>query len=174
MRIAVAADLHRSEPDGSDIPEAVIDTFTGADLIVLCGDIGVAGTVERLAAMAPVVATRNETNPDDGGGLVPETSTVFRPEGTGLDVGVSFGLGEDLGVVDGVLVAHSGDARLAVDEHFGAPVDIVLFGGTHAPMICHADGILFVNPGSPTFAERRTVALVDIVGGIAHAQIVDV
>ncbi|MGI8793358.1 MAG: metallophosphoesterase family protein [Acidimicrobiales bacterium] len=174
MRIAVSADLHRSEPDGSDIPEAVIDAFAGADLIALCGDIGVAGTIERFATMAEVVAVRNETSADDGGGLAPDVTKVIRAEGTGLDIGLSFRLGEDLQVVDGVLVAAGGDVRLAVNEHFGAPVDVVLFGSTHAPMVCHADGILFVNPGSPTFADRRTVALVDIVGGVCHVQIVDV
>lgn len=43
-------------------------------------------------------------------------------------------------------------------------IDIVLFGHTHCSMIQHMNGILFVNPGSPTFPRDwvRSVAVMNL------------
>lgn len=174
MRIGVAADLHRSADDGSDLPEALLDAFSTAELIVLCGDIGVAGTIERLAQIAPVTAVRNPASDDDGGGKAPDTTAVIRPAGTGLAFGLTFSLAPPLQVEEGRIGATGAGIRAGVEIQFGTAVDVVLFGSTHAPLVAHADGILFVNPGSPTFAEKPTVAVLDALGGTCHVEIVDV
>jgi predicted phosphodiesterase len=77
----------------------------------------------------------------------------------GIDVGIVFDL----------------PAGVAVDDLFGQPVRLVLYGGTHAPGIEERDdGTVLVNPGSPTLAERATVALVEIDDDGIRPRIVDV
>lgn len=174
MRIGVAADLHRSAEDGSDLPDKLLDAFATAQLIVLCGDIGVAGTIRRLEKVAPVVAVRNPASDEDGGGKAPSITEVIRPPEAGLTFGVSFSLSPPLGIEDGRIVASGAGVRAGVELQFGTPADVVLFGSTHFPIVAHADGVLFVNPGSPTFAERPSVALLDASGGTCHVEIVDV
>ena len=45
----VIADNHSGTSDGRDVPQSVLDAFTGVDLIVHCGDAGTWGTLDRLA-----------------------------------------------------------------------------------------------------------------------------
>jgi predicted phosphodiesterase len=47
--------------------------------------------------------------------------------------------------VQGVKVAE------VIADKFGGPVDVVAYAGSHRPATVHAQGVLFVNPGSPTF-----------------------
>ena len=51
-------------------------------------------------------------------------------------------------------------------EIFGKPVDIVVFGYTHEAMVETHQGVLFVNPGSPSLVKQNTrlgtVAILEI------------
>ena len=91
----------------------------------------------------------------------PPPSIATTPDGTGL-VWPESGLQELL------------------QKKFGGEVDVVVFGDTHEEMVEWRDGVLFVNPGSPTYPGRRhapgslgTVALLDIKNGEITATIVD-
>ena len=53
-------------------------------------------------------------------------------------------------------------------------MDVVVFGGSHVPCVASAAGILFVNPGSPSLAEERSVGILDVGDGVAAAQILAV
>ena len=50
-RIGVIADNHSRTSDGADLPQPVLEAFTGVDLIVHCGDAGSWGTLDRLASV---------------------------------------------------------------------------------------------------------------------------
>ncbi len=58
-------------------------------------------------------------------------------------------------------------------------MDVVLFGDTHHELICEFDGVLLVNPGSPTYPARRrtnalgTLGFLDIHEGRAAAHLVE-
>jgi predicted phosphodiesterase len=62
---------------------------------------------------------------------------------------------------------------------FGGDLDVLAYAGTHVPRIAWADGMLLVNPGSPTLPAGREkgslghVALIEIEGGIVSARVVD-
>ena len=60
---------------------------------------------------------------------------------------------------------------------FGSPVNAVVFGHTHYAMAETHQGILFVNPGSPTLPKqvRRlgTVAIMEVTANGCEAEIVD-
>ena len=60
------------------------------------------------------------------------------------------------------------------------PVGLVVFGDTHYEVVCHYDGVLLVNPGSPTYPGRKrgagrlgTLALLEICRGIVNVRMVD-
>jgi putative phosphoesterase len=65
----------------------------------------------------------------------------------------------------------------ALAEIFGKPVDVVVFGYTHQAMVERHDGILLVNPGSPSLVGQQvrlgTVAILEMDGESAEARIVD-
>ncbi|MFW6074845.1 MAG: metallophosphoesterase family protein, partial [Chloroflexota bacterium] len=50
-------------------------------------------------------------------------------------------------------------------QRFGNAVDVVVYGHSHQPEIITRDGVLMVNPGSPTqrrFAPHHTYAIMQI------------
>ena len=53
------------------------------------------------------------------------------------------------------LVLPDGTGRDFMARKFKEPVDVVLFGDTHEELIIHWDGVLLMNPGSPTYPGRR-------------------
>lgn len=177
-RIGFLADTHSNKADGSDLPDDVLTALKGVDLIVHLGDIGRKGILDRLAAVAPVMVPSG-----DGKGYVDHTAVgsgaapVKVVEGGGRKVGLVFNLSQP-------------DKKIAVGEN-GVPafpegpvgpllkrrvkeeqVDVVAFGGTHVGWSGTHDGVLFVNPGSPTLSEVPTVAVLDLGGPAPSAEVI--
>ena len=46
-----------------------------------------------------------------------------------------------------------------MDRHFGGPVDIVVAGDTHVPVVTKWDDVLIVNSGSPMFPRNLSAQL---------------
>ena len=46
-------------------------------------------------------------------------------------------------------------AAQVTTRKFGQAVDVVVFGDTHEELVCWYDGVLFINPGSPTYPGRK-------------------
>src|SRR5437899_422888 len=78
----------------------------------------------------------------------------------------------------GLPVFEGIDTKAVLREKFGGPVDIVAFASTHREAAILKDGVLFVNPGSPTYPKGRaarvagqralgTVGVLDLSGGAA-------
>jgi putative phosphoesterase len=67
------------------------------------------------------------------------------------------------------------DISRAMRHYFGRMVDIVVCGDTHMEQVHERDGVLFVNPGSPTLPRqvRRlgTVAVLEVGQGFRRASI---
>jgi putative phosphoesterase len=150
VKIGLIGDTH----DGIDaIEEGVMHAFAGVELILHCGDLTTLGLLDRLGAIAPVVAVRSAADPPADPPRLVEGPHVV--EAAGLAVGLVNALGDqDPG------------------QLFGRPVDIVVHGGTHAASVGHEGGRLSVNPGSPTLADETTVAVLEIRDGTAAATIV--
>ena len=177
--IGFLADTHVRMDDGSDLPQEVLEAFHGVDLIVHLGDFGQAGVLDRLASVAPVLATRNvRTDPRDGGVRIAEQNRIL--EVNGLRIGATFEIADGLAnkPPSGELPAFEGSAHDLARSLFGAPVDVIAFGGTHAELQAQRDGILFVNPGSPTLPATRprgqlgTIAILDVSTATPTVRIV--
>ena len=127
------------------------EIFRGVERILHAGDIGSLDVIERLQAIAPVIAVHG--NMDN-----PLIASRFPADAT-LEIG-----GTTI-----YLVHRPQDARP------GSGVRVVVQGHTHRSRVEQKDGMLYVNPGAAgrtlTFA-GRTVGLLEIEGGVARARIV--
>jgi len=120
-RIGLISDTH-----GLLRPEALA-FLRGCDAIVHGGDIGHAGILDALAALAPVTAVRG--NNDSGVWAQHIRETEF------LQVGAL------------LLYAIHDLAQLDIDP-LPAGVRVVISGHSHKPRIEESNGVLYVNPGS--------------------------
>jgi putative phosphoesterase len=183
-RIGLIADNHSRRDDGADLPQAVLDAFQDVDLILHCGDPGHVGTLDRLAALAPVLAVPG--GHVEGGReredarIAPATRVV---DVGGVRIGViheihKYGV-EILGAPEGQLAFPDTPIDEILTSKFGRPVEVVAFGGTHRDMVAHYQGVLLVNPGSPTLPAQRsapdelgTVAVLEVREGVVTVRVV--
>ena len=88
------------------------------------------------------------------------------------------------GFNDDILPGVIGSTRLLdrplpkiVEEFFGTPVNIVVFGRTLYPMVEEHQGVLFINPGSPSLPRNLVrlgnVALLSLTPEVREAKITD-
>lgn len=121
LRIGLISDTH------SLLRPQATAFLQGCDHIVHGGDIGHAGILEALAAIAPLTAVRGNNDIGPWAERVRETE-LFR-------VGEIF------------LYALHDLAQLDIDPG-AAGVRVVVSGHSHKPSIAQRQGVLFVNPGS--------------------------
>lgn len=143
-----------SDTHGLVRPEAVA-ALSGAELIVHAGDVGGADVLDRLGALAPVVAVRGNIDRGPWAAALPETEIV---------------------TVGGVTLYVLHDvARLDLDPA-AAGFRAVIAGHSHRPRIEHRNGVLFLNPGSAgprRFSLPIALARLRLRGTALDAEIVE-
>ena len=182
MKIGLISDTH-SAGSGRDLPRAVFDALAGCELVLHCGDLECIGVLDYLEELAPVLAVRGYEDPVEPGDRLANVSRIVEV------AGVRIGMVHDIQWPPppiattpdgtGLVWPQSGLSEL-LQKKFGGEVDVVVFGDTHEEMVEQKDGVLFVNPGSPTYPGRRhtpgslgTVAILDIQDGEITPRIVD-
>jgi predicted phosphodiesterase len=198
-RIGVVGDDHNAQDDGADLPAEVLTALDGVDLILHLGHMGFReilgrGVLDRLAAVAPVLAVRDYSTDSDGNAFV-TPAEGDRVAGLARVVeagGVRIGAVHNLGKAPGpeIVTPPGGLPELAdvpvadaVAEKFGGPVDVVAYAGSHRAAVVLAGGVLFVNPGSPAYpkgpgrvAGQRalgTVGVLDVADGVAGFELLE-
>ena len=150
FRIGLISDTH-----GLMRPEAIA-FLQGSDFIVHGGDIGNAGILEALAAIAPLTAVRGNNDREPWADAIAETELV------------KFG---------GVhLYAIHDLAQLDIDPP-AAGVRVVVSGHSHKPKVEERDGVLYINPGSAgprRFKLPISVAELVIDGASVTARVVSI
>jgi len=121
LRIGLISDTH-----GLLRPEAAA-FLKGSDFIVHGGDIGNAGILEALSALAPLTVVRGNNDREPWARAIAETELV------------KFG--------DVLLYAIHDLSQLDIDPA-AAGVHVVVSGHSHKPGIEERGGVLYVNPGS--------------------------
>ena len=179
MNVGLISDTH-SPAMGREPPWQVARAFEGVDLILHAGDIYSAECLDWLERIAPVSAVEVAPAPVIGDPRVTDRTVV---QADGHAIGLVHDLmipGMSSEVTPGVIAARAPEGwslSEALEEFFGAPVDAVVFGHTHVPVVETHQGILLVNPGSPTLPKqiRRlgTVAVMELTPAGAEARIVD-
>ncbi|HEY1425879.1 MAG TPA: metallophosphoesterase family protein [Caulobacteraceae bacterium] len=158
-KFALTADTHDNLVDWPAVLERLKAGWGGVDAILHCGDISSEAALDGLSGAAPVFATRSEGDPPAAPPRLSDGPRVLVADG--VRIGLVFSLPE-------AAASAEGAARL-----FGGPVAACVYGGTHAAEVSEREGVLFVNPGSPSLAKTRTTAVLTLDGGRASAQIIE-
>lgn len=148
-RVGLISDTH-----GLLRPEAIA-FLRGSDFIVHAGDIGDAGVLAELKALAPVTVVRGNNDKARWAEDIGETEV--------LQIGDVF-----------IYVLHN-LAELDLDP-VAAGFRIVVSGHSHRPSVEDRDGVLYVNPGSSgprRFKLPVAVGELEIVGHSVKAKVIE-
>lgn len=150
FRIGIVSDTHGALPDAAEA------ALAGMDAIVHAGDIGPGCVLDVLGTIAPVTAISGNMD------LGPAT---MLPHATNVVLGgVRF------------VVAHRERDLAGSLDPVRAGARVAVFGHTHVASIEERDGVLRVNPGSPTAPRGGGPASVAVVtvapDGAVSAEIV--
>lgn len=158
MLAVVIADTHIPRR-AKKLPDALIPHLERADLILHAGDLMDPKLLNELGDYAPVKAVRG--NVDSMELDLPETMEF------------------DLGGIAVAMIHDSGPKkgrRARVKRRF-PEARVIVFGHSHIPWLEDEDGLLLLNPGSPTDRRRQpeyTFALLHAEGGEVRAGILAV
>lgn len=136
--IGLIADTH--VPNGAaSVQQKVFNVFQTAkvDYIVHAGDITSQKVIERLQAIAPVIAVH--------GNHAPESMVERYPEVNSLSVA-----GYHIGVWHDQYYLHR--KRRALELAHERNFDILIIGHSHKQRFLHTQGVYIINPGSSTNA----------------------
>jgi len=166
MRIGLISDTHIPEA-AQALPPQIVQAFRGVDLILHAGDIYVPSVLDELERIAPVVAAAGD---DDYYSALADKRVegrhVLKLEG------------KTVWLVHENPYYYMLASRQAMNspiqiEHDGP--DIVVFGHEHRVIVQRHSGVLFVNPGSPTFLHYRrglgTIGILDVDSGEAQVRV---
>lgn len=164
-RIGLISDTHMP-PWDAQVKSDVERVFAGVDLILHAGDIVTLSVLDWLETIAPVIAAigNNDTHlPPD-----PRLKHYQHLEYGGVTIGVLH-VYEPWDVSPDEFMKD----RFALDR----PPDVLVVGDTHFEAIEERNGVLMINPGSPTTPHLRvnlpgTVAMLTIVDQMPTARII--
>jgi putative phosphoesterase len=178
VRIGLISDTHLPAL-GPDLHPSIGKAFAQVELILHAGDIYNSDCLDMLEAFAPVIAVEVPPAPVIGDPRVLERRVVHA-------AGHAIGLVHDLAlprvdeVIPGALARTYPPERPlqpVLEAFFGEPVDVAVFGHSHIAVAERHQGILFVNPGSPTLPRqiRRlgSVGILELTPDRCDAQIVE-
>jgi hypothetical protein len=160
MRLAIISDTHM--PKGRRaLPEACLQRLAAADAILHAGDFVARAIHDQLMAIGPPVhAVHGNVDEPELRGILPESLEM------------------DLDGVRVAMIHDSGPAagrRTRMRTRFPRAA-LVVFGHSHLPLLEEdADGLILLNPGSPTErrrAPRHTMAEAEIAGGTVTCRLV--
>ena len=137
VHVVVTGDTHLGQRRHGPLPEVLLAACARADRILHTGDVTDAGLLDELAALAPLDGVTGNCDGWDVAARMPAEQTV------------------EIGAV-GVAILHDAGPERGRRDRLRARfpgVRAVCFGHTHLPVCDDRDGLLLLNPGSPT--ERR-------------------
>jgi putative phosphoesterase len=174
LLIGLVSDTHIPEARPS-LWDEVYAAFRGVDLILHAGDMHDIVVLDWLQAVAPVLAARGNGDDGSSGRPIAPADDARLAYNQLLDVdGLRIGMTHDF-PVEPYPGGATHDERM--ERHFGGPVDVVVAGDTHVPVVTRTPGgVLLVNSGSPTYprnlqTQLGTVGFLEIRDGRVDAWI---
>lgn len=173
MRIGLISDTHIPEARQELWPQ-VFAAFRGVDMILHAGDIHDLRVIDELNEVAPICVARGNGDDGSGGRAVQPDDDRLR-EAWSLELaGVGIGMTHVVPIPE--LPPHFTLARTLERLFPGRRPEVLVYGDTHVEAIDEIDGVLCVNPGSPTFPHNLdtrlgTIGFLDIEAGRAQASI---
>ena len=137
VRVVVTGDTHLGPKRRGPLPAALLTACAEADRILHTGDVTDLALLDELGALAPLDGVAGNCDGWDVAARLPAAQTV---EIGGVAVALIHDAGAERGRRERLRARFPG-AR------------VVCFGHSHLPVCEDQDGLLLLNPGSPT--ERR-------------------
>ncbi len=164
MKVGLISDTHIPEATNSLWPH-VFEMFEGVECILHAGDIYDLSIIDALHEIAPTYAARG--NGDDGASgrnTQPDDDRLrdsWLLDLNGFKVGLTHYV--PMPEMPPNLTVSNWIKRLYPDDQ----PDVLVYGDTHVEQINHFDGVLCVNPGSPTLphnlnAQLGTIGFLDL------------
>ena len=167
MKIGLISDT-RVPGGATEVPQQVAIAFEGVELILHAGGIHSSKVLDWLERIAPVKAVgrwvgAQTENPQplslegtDDPRVAEQQILHLESHTIGMVNNLELEQFNDE-ILPGVIQAHGkpeGSLSKIVEDFFGARVDIVVFGRTLWAMVEEHEGILLINPGSPTIPKN--------------------
>jgi putative phosphoesterase len=165
MRIGLISDTHIPQV-ADQLPEEVFKAFSSIDLILHAGDIYETSVLDSLEKIVPVLAARGD---DDYAETAQDKRVKYR----------------QMLQLEGITVWLIHENPFTSIATASSPVwwgdrtkpDLVVFGHDHRTCTETREGILMINPGSPTFLHYKkglgTPGILDIRTDQLKAEIID-
>jgi putative phosphoesterase len=160
LRIGLLGDTHRTSRTKRPLPVELLRGLEGCGLIFHTGDVNARWVLDELGQIAPVRAV--------GGNNEEEALGQALPLELFFEIGI-FTIG----------LMHGHHAKLTARQNtydqMRGVVDCAVYGHSHRPEIVERDGLLMVNPGSPTqkrYAPHATFAILT-VGATLDARLIN-
>ena len=172
-RIGLIADTHIPEARATLWPQ-VYDAFAGVDRIFHGGDVHDLALLDELEKVAPVYCARGNGEDGSGGRPIqpedPRVKYVWTMEIESLTVGLTH-----------YVPVEDGPPGLTLDKFVARywpekRPQVIVSGDSHTELIAEVDGILCVNPGSPTYphnydTQYGTIGFLELDDGKAQASV---
>lgn len=163
IRIGLVSDTHRRNP-AKGLPQSLLGNLAGCDLIFHAGDISENWVLDALRQIAPVRAV---TGNNDSFELLKELPEERHFVSGGHRIGLLHGYSD--------MATRAMTAKAWTLDRMRGIVDCAVYGHSHLPEIAERDGLLMVNPGSPTdyrWAKGPTCGILD-VGEMIRARLIE-
>ena len=166
-------DTHIPEARATLWPQ-VYDAFAGVDRIFHGGDVHDLALLDELEKVAPVYCARGNGEDGSGGRPIqpedPRVKYVWSMEIESLTVGLTH-----------YVPVEDGPPGLTLDKFVARywpekRPNVIVSGDSHTELIAEVDGILCVNPGSPTYphnydTQYGTIGFLELDDGKADASV---
>ena len=172
-RFGLLADTHDNKVKWPEVWERIRTALGSVDGIIHCGDLCTKQALDDISKFAPVWAVRSSVDPVESPPDLVDGPRI-------LQVGdVRIGIVNSLSAEpikadvsgDSLRFPHVGGAEVS-STLFGGSVDVCVFGGSHRAAVAVSGGTLFVNPGSPSLAEKKAVGILVIDQGTISVEII--
>ena len=160
MRIGLISDTHIPVAQKELWPQ-VYEALRGVDLIMHGGDLMVPEVIDWLEDVAPVMAVQGNGDYTGFERSVPPADPRLS-EAKVLTLDVAGGRRLRIGLVHDFQLPEAPPLSTVegqMEHNFGGPVDVIVRGSTHRAEVTTVNGVLIVNPGSPTFPNHMSTRL---------------
>ena len=172
-KIGLIADTHIPEARATLWPQ-VYEAFAGVERILHGGDVHDLALLDELEKVAPVYCARGNGEDGSGGRPVqpedPRVKYVWTMQIEALTVGLTH-----------YIPVEDSPASMTLPQFVerywpDATPDVIVSGDSHTELIVEKNGILCVNPGSPTYphnydTQYGTIGFLTIDGDVAEAAV---
>jgi putative phosphoesterase len=163
-RIGLVSDTHMPERLPA-LPAALFEALRGADLLLHAGDVGELWVLDRLSAIAPVLAVQGNDDTADAQRELPYQQTLVVAQQRIVLTHAHFpDRAQELEARKNDAWGPKLERRAAFGQRAGA--SIVIFGHTHVPMSLQYGDVLLVNPGAiaaPNYVTRQRLQSVALL-----------